>query len=94
MALADGLSSTQVVEQYKHVFEGEGKLEDRLHLHVDQNVTPVQISVRKPPIPLKEKYKMELERLVSRGVISPELEPTEWIPSTGNETKWQITCLS
>lgn len=94
MALADGLSSTQVVEQYKHVFEGEGKLEDRLHLHVDQNVTPVQMPVRKPPVALREKYKMELERLLSRGIISPVLEPTEWISSTGNETKWQITCLS
>ena len=94
MALADGLSSTQVVEQYKHVFEGEGKLEDRLHLHVDQNVTPVQMPVRKPPVALREKNKMELERLVSRGIISPVLEPTEWISSTGNETKWQITCLS
>ena len=61
MALAHGLSSTQVVEQYKHVFEGEGKLEDRLHLHLDQNVTPVQMPVRKPPVALREKYKMELE---------------------------------
>lgn len=94
MALADGLSSTQVVEQYYHVFEGEGKLEDRLHLHVDQNVTPVQMPVRKPRVALREKYQMELERLVSRGIISPVLEPTEWISSTGNETNWQITCLS
>lgn len=94
MALADGLSSTQVVEQYYHVFEGEGKLEDRLHLHVDQNVTPVQMPVNKPRVALREKYQMELERLVSRGIISPVLEPTEWISSTGNETKWQITCLS
>ena len=46
----EGLSSTQVVEQYKDVFEGEDKLEDRLNLHVDQNVTPVQMPVRKPPI--------------------------------------------
>ena len=90
----DGLSSTKVVEQYKHVSEGKGKLEDKLHLPVDQNVTPVQMLVRKPPIAVKEKYKMELERLVSRGIISPVLEPTEWISSTGNETKWQITCLS
>ena len=48
----EGLSSTQVVEQYKDVFEGEDKLEDRLNLHVDQNVTPVQMPVRKPPIAL------------------------------------------
>ena len=43
----------QVVEQYKDVLEGEGMLEDELHLHVDYNGTPVQMPVPKPPIALK-----------------------------------------
>jgi len=72
----------QVVTQYKDVFEGDGVLEDKLHLHVDQNVKPVQMPVRKPPIALKEKYKMELERLVKRGIIAVLSQPTEWISST------------
>jgi len=40
--------------------------------------------VRKPPIALKENYKMELERLVKRGIIAAVSEPTEcmWISST------------
>jgi len=78
----EGLIFPQVVTQYKDIFEGDGVLEDKLHLHVDQNVKPVQISARKPPISLKEKYKMELERLVKRGIIAAVSEPTEWISST------------
>ena len=57
-------------------------LEDKLHLYVDQNVTPVQMRVRKPPIALKEKYKMELERLIDKGIIAAVLELAEWIFST------------
>ena len=79
---SEGLTLPQVVMQYKDVFEGDGMLEDKLHLHVDQNVKPVQMPARKPPIALKEKYKMELERLVQRGIIAAVSEPTEWISST------------
>ena len=35
------LTMSQVVAQYKDVFEGEGMLEEKLHLHVDQSVRPV-----------------------------------------------------
>ncbi|CAH3036893.1 unnamed protein product [Porites evermanni] len=78
----EGLTLPQVVMQYKDVFEGDGMLEDKLHLHVDQNVKPVQMPVRRPPIALKEKYKKELERLVQRRIIAAVSEQTEWISST------------
>lgn len=73
----EGLPSPQVVTQYKDVFEGYGMLEHKLDLQVDQNVKPGQM-----PIALKEKYKMELETLVQRGIIAAVSEPTEWISST------------
>lgn len=73
----EGLTSPQVVTQYKDVFEGYGMLEHKLDLQVDQNVKPGQM-----PIALKEKYKMELETLVQRGIIAAVSEPTEWISST------------
>ena len=85
----------QAVTQFKDVFEGDGMLEDKLLLHVDQNVKPVQMPVRKPPIALKKKYKMDVERLVQRGIIAAVSEPTEWISSfccSGIETQWQV-CL-
>lgn len=44
------LTMSQVVAQYKDVFEGEGMLEEKLHLHVDQSVRPVQLPARKTPV--------------------------------------------
>lgn len=72
-----GITVSQVVTQFKDVFEGEGMLMGKLHLQVDQCVPPVQLPVRKPPVALKEKYKEELERLVERGIIAKVSEPTD-----------------
>ena len=77
-----GLAVSQVVTQFKDVFEGEGMLMGKLHLQVDQCVPPVQLPARKPPAALKEKYQEELESLVERGVIAKVSEPTDWISST------------
>lgn len=72
-----GITVSQVVTQFKDVFEGEGMLMGKLHLQVDQCVPPVQLPARKPPVALKEKYKEELERLVERGIIAKVSEPTD-----------------
>ena len=77
-----GLPVSQVVMQFKDVFEGEGMLMGKLHLQVDQCVPPVQLPARKPPVALKEKYQEELERLVERGIIAKVSEPIDWISST------------
>ena len=50
----------QDVKQFKDVYEGDAILEDKLLLHVDQNVKLEQMPVRKPPITLRKKYKMEV----------------------------------
>ena len=77
-----GLTVSQVVTQFKDVFEGEGMLMGKLHLQVDQCVPPVQRPACKPPVALKEKYRGEVERLVERGIIAKVSEPTDWISST------------
>ena len=77
-----GYTVSQVVAQFKEVFEGEGMLMGKLHLHVDQCVPAVQLPARKPPVALKEKYQAELERLVEKGIIAKVSEPTDWISST------------
>lgn len=56
----EGLTVPQVVTQFKDVYEGDAMLEDKLLLHVDQNVKLVQMPVPKPPIALRKKYKMEV----------------------------------
>ncbi|PFX13659.1 hypothetical protein AWC38_SpisGene22240 [Stylophora pistillata] len=76
------LTASQVVSQFKDVFEGEGMLMGKLHLQVDQCVPPVQLPARKPPVALKEKYPEELNRLVEIVIIAKVSDPTEWISST------------
>lgn len=56
----EGLTVPQDVKQFKNVYEGDAILEDKLLLHVDQNVKLEQMPVRKPPITLRKKYKMEV----------------------------------
>ena len=77
-----GLTITQVVTQFKDVFEGEGMLMDKLYLHVDQRVPSVQLPARRPPVALKKKYQEELERLVERGIKATVSQPTDWISAT------------
>ena len=86
-----GLTVSQVVTQFKDVFEGEGMLMGKLHLQVDQCVPPVQLAARKPPVALKEKYQGELERLVERGIIAIGLDI---IHSGGHEAQWEDPSLS
>ena len=77
-----GYTVSQVVAQFKEVFEGEGMLMGKLHLHVDQCVPAVQLPARKPPVALKEKYQAELESLIEKSIIARVSEPTNWISST------------
>ena len=77
-----GYTVSQVVAQFKDVFEGEGMLMGKLHLQVDQCVPAVQLPACKPPVALKEKYQAELESLVEKGIIARVSEPTDWISST------------
>ena len=75
------MENNDITVKYKDIFVGEGKLEGKLHLEVDETVTPVKLPVRKVPIAMKDKLKNELERLQKLGVIQRVTYPTEWISS-------------
>ncbi|XP_062577795.1 uncharacterized protein K02A2.6-like [Saccostrea cucullata] len=67
--------------KFKSVFEGQGKLDGKLTLEVDQNVKPVKMPARKVPIAIKNKLKQELDRLEQLEIIKPVNTPTDWISS-------------
>ena len=75
------MENNDITVKYKDIFVGEGKFEGKLHLEVDETVTPVKLPVRKVPIAVKDKLKNELERLQKLGVIQRVTYPTEWISS-------------
>lgn len=75
------------LSQYKDAFTGECKLDGQLHLEIDQNVQPVQLTTRRVPIVFRERLKQELDRLSDISLIRKVDSPTEWISAMVITTK-------
>ena len=68
--------------QHKHVFDAEfGTLGEPLHMDIDNSVTPVQQPVRRLPIAMKHKLKLELDRLEKLNVIQRTNKLIDWMSS-------------
>ena len=50
-----------------------------VHLYTDKSVQPRALPARNIPIALRDKVKAELDSMVSRGIIEPVNQPTEWV---------------
>jgi hypothetical protein len=48
-------------------------------LQIDAEITPRVMPCRKIPYALKDKVKVELDKLVKRGILVPVEEPTPWV---------------
>ena len=57
-----------ILEDYIEVFMGEEKLEEKLHLALDETVPPVILPVRKIPLAAKDPLKRETDRLVNQEI--------------------------
>ena len=75
------LTLNQVIEEFGDVFKGQGCMEGKLHLEIDETVTPVINPPRRVPFALKDKLKSELDRLEGLQMIRKVKEPTEWVSS-------------
>ena len=74
----DTLTPAAMIDMHADVFEGEGKLEDCLHLELYPTIPPVKLPVRKVPLALKGPLKEELDRLVGLDILGSVDEPTDW----------------
>ena len=81
MSVADApsvpLTQPNLIREFDDVFQGEGLLQEKLHLEVDKTVNPVVLPVHKVPFALKELLKRELDRLVAKGILVPVEVPTD-----------------
>lgn len=75
----DSLTEHEILSNYSDLFTGLGKIEGKLHLEVDETVTPVVMPPRRVPIAVKGKLREELDRLEGLGVLTKEEEPTAWV---------------
>ena len=67
--------------EYQDLFDTTciGKLPVVYHMRLDDTVAPTICAPRRIPIAMKDKVKMELDRMTALGVITPENEATEWV---------------
>ena len=76
------LTKEQVLTDFADTFKGLGRMEGKLHLEVNDSVSPVVMPPRRVPVALKEKFKEEIDRLVDVGVLTKVEEPTKWVSSS------------
>ena len=81
-------TAKHLIQQYLDVFSKDlGTFPGTVHLQVDENAKPSITPPRRVPTALTEKYKDELNRLESLGVLENVDEPTTWVSSVVIATK-------
>ena len=75
------LTKEQVLADFADIFKGLGKMEEKLHLEVNESVPPVIMPPRRVPVALKGKFQEEIDRLIGVGVLEKVEEPTKWASS-------------
>ena len=63
--------ATDLVYQYKDMFEGLGCLERDHHIELNPSKSLAQYVPRRVPVALKEQLKIKLDTLVTQGIIKP-----------------------
>ena len=74
-------SSDDILNEFKDVFEGLGKLPGKYKLEVDEKVTPVKMPIRRVAVPIRNELKEKLTDMEKRGIIEKVSKPTEWLSS-------------
>ena len=91
-----------LLEEYKDVFEGLGKLDGQYHIVINESIKPVVHPPRRLPVAMSDKVQEKLEEMVAYDIIEKVNQPTDWVsstlveskPSTGTEGEAKISiCL-
>lgn len=70
-----------LLKKYQDCFGALGTLQKTHHITIDPSVPPVINPPRKIPFALRDKLKVELDRMTKMGIIKSVSEPTEWVNS-------------
>ena len=75
------LTQEQVLNQYKDVFTGIGKLPGHYHIEMNQDTTPVQHTRRRVTVPVRGELKAKISEMEQQGVLAKVTEHTPWLSS-------------
>jgi len=70
-----------IVQKYKGVFEGLGRLTPEHEIQLLPGATPVVHAARRVPFRLRERVEKQLLEMEAAGVLKRVTEPTEWVSS-------------
>jgi hypothetical protein len=77
----DNSQTDQLLQEFKDVFSGQGCISEEHSIQLKPEIEPVIHAARKVPVVLREKVKVELERMEKLKVITKVDEPTKWVNS-------------
>ena len=78
--LAKDDSTAEIVDRYKSLFKGIGKLKDfQLKIPNDSSIEPVCQTVRRVPYHLRDKLSQKLKELEKLDIIEKTIGPTHWV---------------
>jgi hypothetical protein len=67
-----------ILEKYKEIFVGDGKMKSEVSLEVDDSVSPVQEKPRRIPVNIRHRLEKEIKDLSARGLIEKVVHPVKW----------------
>lgn len=71
----------ELINQYRDIFKGIGKIGKPYHIELKQNIKPVINPVRKVPFALQNQFKQLLQDLVNKKIIERVNGSTDWVNS-------------
>ena len=89
-SLPSGLTKDEVLERFKEVFTGLGRLKvEPVKIHLTKDAKPVRRPCRRVPIAIRGKFKDELDSLCKQKVLTKldKNEVTEWLNNFVNVDK-------
>ena len=72
---SSNLTRNQILSEYKDAFEGLGHIGDATIIR-DPSVRPVQHSLRRVPVLLRDKFKAKVDDLERKGIVEKVTVPT------------------
>ena len=76
-------TADELLRRHAEVFDKDlGTLPGTVHLQVDEDAKPSITPSQRVPTALREKFKVELDRLEGQGVLAKVDEPTPWVSSS------------
>ena len=74
------ITKANILDEYRDLFDGElGELPMQYKMKLSPDVRPVVRPPSRFPVAFQGKVKQELDAMVTKGVITPVTEPTEWV---------------